>query len=128
MKFSKLLFTFFVCLTSFAMLGSTTSHMEQKQKTVFTKELQVSINSVIVVPNDLILVADDFKSQFTTNEFKVSLSRVGNVFKPNHLAVVMDVGWQFYKPICYLKTPYKENLRNQFNYPDLPDKTSRSNC
>lgn len=128
MKFSKMLFMLLACIVSFAMLGSTTSHMEQKQKSVFTKELQVSIDSVIVVQNDLILVAEDFKSQFTTNEFKVSLAGLENVFKPNHLAVVMDVGWQFYKPICYLKTPYKENLRSQFNYPDLPDKTSRSNC
>ena len=113
----------FACTASFTMLGSTISHMEQKQETVFVKSFDTPVNAEIIVLTDLNVAS--FSSTMQINDFNVSLS--GKVFNPNSFAIIKDVGWQSYRYSCYI-IPYKEKLTAEIIYPDLPDRNSRSNC
>jgi len=122
MRLIKSFLILLIGMISFTVLGTTT-HLEQKKKTIVYTEFTFPV-TVVNVASDKAVFYD-----IASNRTAVPKTKLCNYNKEPILSNALDdVGWT-YKSIQFIKTPYKEKLNKDYKL--LDDKVTyncRSNC
>lgn len=121
MKLYKLLFIFLIGMISFTVLGSTT-HREQKLKSVFKIEKSIEVNAVNVESNASF---KGFISESRQNYINSIVIRTNDNPTINYnYKALLDVGWHFNKGYNYI-SHYKEKLTSKYKYEAISSKSFR---